>query len=285
MNDDQASATTLATLSTLKLTQVGRDIYIDLNRPGSLNAINDDFFKDMLEATTRLRDRLDFDLLAIRSTGTSWCAGLDMRAAVEGWTLDLENMERWERSLHNLETLTQTVVALINGHCIGGGLQLALACDIRIASSSTRISIPAARELGYLAGMAPWRLTRLVGIARSKALLVGGALLTGRQAAEWGVVDQVVAEDQDLEPALRQLRSAMTEHNLVSTGECKRIIRTALETGYDAALTDYLSTQARLLGSEGNTAAQKQSVEEFRSGLKPGIRLGWRPFDDARADP
>lgn len=272
--------TTTTTVKTLKVTQTDRDVFIDLDRPRALNAINDDFFRDMLSATSGLVGRTDFDIVTIRSTSASWCAGLDMKAAVDGWTLNLENMARWEESLYNLETLTQTVVALINGYCIGGGLQLALACDVRMASESTRISIPASRELGYLAGMAPWRLPRLIGIARAKALLMGGALLTGRQAALWGVVDQVVATDEDLEPAWRELRSAMTEHNLISTGECKRVIRTALETNYEAALADYLSTQERLLGSEGNTTAQELSVEEFRSGLKPGIRLGWHPFGD-----
>ncbi len=280
MDDDR----TTMFLNTLKVRQIDRDVFIDLDRPEALNAVNDDFFRDILAATSSLTGRTDFDIVTIRSTSASWCAGLDMKAALDGWTLDLKNMERWEQSHHNLETMPQTVVALINGYCIGGGLQLALACDVRIASESTRISIPASRELGYLAGMAPWRLPRLIGIARAKALLMGGALLTGRQAAEWGVVDQVVTSDDDLAPALHQLRAMMTEHNLVSTGECKRIIRTALETDYDSALADYLSTQQRLLGSEGNTIAQQLSVEEFRSGLKPGVRSGWRPFGDSDSD-
>lgn len=168
---------------TMNVRQEGRQVFITLDRPEVLNAQNEAFYRDFLDVTEGLLDRDDFNVVAIRSSGRHWCSGLDLKAAAEGWRLDAVVVERWEVALRRLETIKQLVVGLIDGCCLGGGLQLALACDLRIATERATIAIPAARELGFLAGMAPWRLTRLVGIARAKALLLGGAVLTGTQAA------------------------------------------------------------------------------------------------------
>ena len=153
---------------TIDVTQVGRRVFVTLDRPKVLNAQNEAFLRDLFEVTTGLVGRDDFDAVAIRSSCDHWGAGLDLKAVAEGWRLTKHTSEWWETSLHHLETIKQLVVALVDGFCLGGGLQLALACDLRIATERATLAIPASREVGFLAGMAPWRLPRLVGIARSR---------------------------------------------------------------------------------------------------------------------
>jgi enoyl-CoA hydratase/carnithine racemase len=262
---------------TIDVHQEGRRVFVTLDRPKVLNAQNETFLREFLDVTTGLLDRDDFDAVAIRSSCDHWSAGLDLKAAAEGWRLTRESTEWWEVALHHLETIKQLVVALIDGVCLGGGLQLALACDLRIATDRATLAIPASREVGFLAGMAPWRLPRLVGIARAKAMLLGGAVLTGEQAAQWGVVDQVVPTG-GLDAAWEEVIALLSPGNLPSNGECKRIITTALETDHEAALADFLETQSRLLGSETAEAQLTDAIRIFKSGGRPSLDTGWFPL-------
>src|SRR5918996_415377 len=205
---------------TMDVHQDGRRVFVTLDRPEVLNAQNEAFLRDFLEVTSALLDRDDFDVVTVRSSSDHFGAGLDLKAAAEGWRLNATTVEWWEVALHHLETIDQLVVALIDGFCLGGGLQLALACDLRIATERATLAIPASREVGFLAGMAPWRLPRLVGIPRAKAMLLGGAVLTGAQAAEWGVVDQVVPTG-GLDAAWTEVVELLNVDNLPSNGECK----------------------------------------------------------------
>src|SRR5438105_14371308 len=207
---------------TIAVHQRSRRVFVTLDRPEVFNAQNEAFLRDFLDVTAGLVDRDDFDAVAVRSSCDHWGAGLDLKAAADGWRLDSTTIEWWDTALRNLETIPQLGVALIDGYCLGGGLQLALACDIRIATERATMAIPASREVGFLAGMAPWRLPRLVGIARAKALLLGGAVLDGAQAAQWGVVDQVVPGD-GLEPAWEEIVAPLNADNLDRRGECKRM--------------------------------------------------------------
>src|SRR5918999_724986 len=127
---------------TMDVHQDGRRVFVTLDRPEALNAQNEAFLRD------------DFDVVTIRSSSDHFGAGLDLKAAAEGWRLNATTVEWWEVALHHLETINQLVVALIDGYCLGGGLQLALACDLRIATARATLAIPASREVGFLAGMA-----------------------------------------------------------------------------------------------------------------------------------
>jgi enoyl-CoA hydratase/carnithine racemase len=262
---------------TMDVRQQGRRVFVTLDRPEVLNAQNEAFLRDFREVSAGLVDRDDFDVVAVRSSCDHWGAGLDLKAAAEGWRLDATTTEWWEVALRHLETIKQLVVALIDGFCLGGGLQLALACDIRVATERAVIAVPASREVGFLAGMAPWRLPRLVGVARAKALLLGGAVLTGAQATQWGVVDQVVPAG-GLEAAWEEIVAPLNADNLQSSGECKRIITSALETDHDRALADFLETQSRLLASDSAAARLGEAIELFRSGGRPSLDAGWFPL-------
>ncbi|HEY4409790.1 MAG TPA: enoyl-CoA hydratase/isomerase family protein [Acidimicrobiia bacterium] len=262
---------------TIDVRQDGRRVFVTLDRPEVLNAQNEAFLRELLDVTTGLVGRDDFDAVAIGSSCDHWGSGLDLKAVAAGWRLTATSSEWWETALHHLETINQLVVALIDGFCLGGGLQLALACDLRVATERATLAIPASREVGFLAGMAPWRLPRLVGVARAKALLLGGAVLTGPQAAQWGVVDQVVPVG-GLEKAWEEIVGPLNADNLASCGECKRVINSALETPHGDAFADFLATQGRLLASEHAEARLADAVGMFRSGRRPSLDTGWFPL-------
>ena len=122
---------------TIDVRQDGRRVFVTLDRPEVLNAQNEAFLRDFLDVTAGLAGRDDFDAVAVRSSCDHWGAGLDLKAAAEGWRLTAKTVEWWETALRHLETIKQLVVALIDGYCLGGGLQLALACDLRSEIADT----------------------------------------------------------------------------------------------------------------------------------------------------
>jgi enoyl-CoA hydratase/carnithine racemase len=262
---------------TIDVRQDGRRVFLTLDRPEVLNAQNEAFLRDFLDVTSALVDRDDFDVVAVGSSCEHFGGGLDLKAAADGWRLNRTSVEWWEVALHHLETINQLVVALIDGYCLGGGLQLALACDLRIATDRATLAIPASREVGFLPGLAPWRLPRLVGIARAKALLLGGAVLNADQAAQWGVVDQVVPAGK-LEMAWEELVAPLNPDNLPSCGACKQIITTSLETPHERALADFLETQSSLLASPTAEARLGEAVAMFKAGGRPSLDTGWFPL-------
>ena len=100
----------------------------------------------------------------------------------------------WETALRKLETLDAVVIAAIQSHCIGGGLQVALACDLRVARDDARFGITAVRE-GIIPGIGMWRVARHAGLGRAKRLALAAEIVDAAAALEWGLVDWVVDAD------------------------------------------------------------------------------------------
>jgi enoyl-CoA hydratase/carnithine racemase len=268
---------------TVDLSQDGRRVVITLCRPEIHNAQNETLIDDLFDVTGGLRDRDDFDVVVLRSSGEHWCTGLDMKAHRNGWRPDRAFAERWDTAIANLQALAQIVVGLVDGYCLGGGVQLALGCDLRIATERAIFAIPASREVGLLGGMATWYLPRLLGISRAKALLLGGAVLNARQAAQWGLVEQVVPAGQ-LDAALEQIIGPLSADTLSSVGACKRIINSAPETEFDAAWSNYLEVQSNLMASPARDNRTREVLELMRAGRPPYLAVGWFPFDAPQAD-
>jgi len=131
---------------------------IVLHRPHKLNAMNMTWINDLLEIVSAIaRDKPG--LVVIRGEGRAFCAGLDLDMfAAEG--MPPAFYQRQEQAFAALERLDRLVIAQIHGYCLGGGLQLALACDIRVMSDDALLGLPASAE-GVPPGMAPWRLILL----------------------------------------------------------------------------------------------------------------------------
>jgi hypothetical protein len=181
--------------------------------------------------------------------------------------------------LANLRSLDQVVVGLIDGYCLGGGVQLAVACDIRVASERAVFAIPASREVGILGGMATWYLPRLRGIGRAKALLLGGAVLNAEQAASWGLIDQVVPVG-GLAAAWEQVVAPLSADSLASVAACKHVIETAHDVDYQTAFDDYLRTQDRPLALPAAAIMAQATLEYLAVGKRPYVEVGWFPFGD-----
>ena len=168
---------------------------IKINRPDVLNALNKEVIAELYRAIDIVA--LDDSIKVVIITGTgvrSFCAGADIRYVVN---INPIEAERYANLIHTLlnkiENLEKPVIAAINGYALGGGCELALACDIRIASSNAKIG-----QTEVTIGIPPgWggtqRLLRIVGPAKAKELIFTGKMITAKEAEGIGLVNKVVS--------------------------------------------------------------------------------------------
>jgi enoyl-CoA hydratase len=210
---------------------------VTVNRPEKLNPLNIDTI-NALEAC--FRDiAADAAVKAVILTGAgekSFVAGADINqltglSAIQGrdWGL------RGQRVFSQIENLPKPVIAAINGYALGGGLELAMACHIRIASGNAKLGQPEVK-LGIVPGYGgTQRLPRLVGKGRALEMLLTGDPLTAEEACRIGLVNRVVSREELL-PAARQLVGRILENGPVAVALCLQAVQRGMEMPLEAAL-------------------------------------------------
>jgi len=175
--------------ATVVLDLAGDVARVTLNRPEILNAGNRAWVRDMVDVVRRIAERAP-RVAVVTGAGRAFCTGVDLKALAAG-DFGLDDFIAWETMMVTLERLDCLTLAAINGHCVGGGLQLALVCDYRLAREEALIGLPAVKEC-LIPSMALYRLPRLIGLARAKELILLGDLISAREAERYGVLNRVV---------------------------------------------------------------------------------------------
>lgn len=160
------------------------------NRPEALNAANWAWVKDLVAATDYLAQHSEIHVVIVGGEGRAFCSGLDTKELAQGH-LTGEWFATWERGVIALANLPTITIAAIHGYCLGGGLQVALACDLRIATTDAVLSIPAVRE-GVVAALGPMRLARIIGAGPAKQLCLLGHRFTAQEGLAMGLINEVV---------------------------------------------------------------------------------------------
>ena len=177
-------------LETMRCEVNGPLARLRLNRPEVLNAANRAWVQDLVTATNYLAHRDETRVVIVSGEGRAFCSGLDTKELAQG-NLTVEWFETWERGVTALAGLNAITIAAIQGYCLGGGLQLALACDLRIASTDAIFSIPAVKE-GVVAFFATVRLARLIGAAAAKELCFLGRRFNAQEGFALRLITEVV---------------------------------------------------------------------------------------------
>ena len=175
--------------------------WITLNRPAVLNALNTELAADLADSAEVAAADPAVVLVIVRGEGRAFCSGMD-RMALSGGTIGEEFYRHWIRGLNCLEDMPKISVAVLHGYSIGGGLQLALACDLRIATTDAIVGLGATRH-GIIPDGAVLRLARIVGLGRAKELALLNENLTPDDARAIGLVNRVCRPD-DLEATWRR---------------------------------------------------------------------------------
>ncbi len=198
---------------TILVEREGRVAILTINRPDKLNALNEQVRVDMLAALAQIENDASVGVVVLTGAGEkSFIAGADI-GEFEGRTpFDQREAMRSPRIFDIMSSFPKPVIAMINGFCLGGGCELALSCDLRIASDKARFGQPEIK-LGIIpGGGGTQRLSRLVGVGQAMRLVLSGDMIDAAEAARIGLVEIVVPADElrakTLELASRRSRSA-----------------------------------------------------------------------------
>jgi enoyl-CoA hydratase/carnithine racemase len=246
----------------LSIQQTGRVVVATLSRP-PVNALNDELIAQLDAVLDQAIADEGVTLLHIRSDQKAFCAGADLAlmqrcfATAEGPDAMVELVRRMQRLFARLENAPVVTLAEIGGAAMGGGLELALACDIRVAALEAKIGLPEV-GLGLLpAAGGTQRLTRLCGAGIAKRLILSGELLTGAQAEPLGLVHWAQPREQ-LADWCRDLAMRLAASPRAALAANKRCIAAALDAQRDGFAEEIAET--RLLYEHPET---RRKVAEF----------------------
>ncbi len=237
-----------------------------LDRPDALNALNTEMLQELQDVLHEVARREEVRVVILTGAGDrAFAAGADIREMADQRPLEIRRYAALGHEVARLlERMGKPVIAALNGYALGGGSELALACDIRIASEDAQIGQPEVK-LGIPPGFGgSQRLTRLVGRGRASEIIFLGEPVAAVQAAKMGLVNRVVPADRLLEEAKAWARR-MQERGPLALQLAKAAIHQTQETGLSAGL-DY---ERELFSLAFATDDQDEGMEAFLAKRKP----------------
>ena len=233
---------------------------ITLNRPKALNALNQATLEELNQIADRLAQDTSVKVIIITGSGEkAFVGGADIPQMQPMSAMESRNFAKFGQGVFNkIENLPQPVIAAINGYALGGGCELAMACDIRVASDKAKLGQPEV-TLGITPGFAgTQRLARLVGKGRAKELLYTGDIIDANEAYRLGLVNKVVPAEE-LMPAVTALAQKILSRAPVAVQLCKAAVNEGLDTDLETG-TAY---EAEVFALCFATADQKEGMGAF----------------------
>lgn len=256
---------------TLKVENSGSVWTLKINRPQALNALNSQVLNEMAECIRSVSE-MDFEharALIITGEGEkAFVAGADIREMAD-LTEDQANAfaERGQAILHELNLLNIPVIAAVNGFALGGGLELALACDFIIASENAKMGLPEV-SLGLIPGFGGTvRLSRAVGIRKAREMIYSGEMISAAEAYEWGLVNKVVPP-AELLATCQKVIAKMVERAPLAICHAKRSINQT----WDMEIEEAQKIEAQHFGELFRTDDVREGTRAFIEKKKPQFK-------------
>ena len=245
------------TYETLLIERRHHVAYVTLNRPAALNALNVTLRQDLKQFFTTTQADSDVRLVVVTGAGRAFCAGADIKEWTEPTSIVEDRQERlrlnfWDAMSH----CEQPIIAAINGYALGGGCELAMCCDIRIASDRAQLGLTEV-TLGIIpGGGGTQRLPRMIGRGKALELILTGARIPADEALRIGLVERVVPSGEALKAATELARTMAAKAPVAL-----RYAKEAVVKGLELPLADGL----RL---EGDLSTLLRTTEDRLEGAK-----------------
>ncbi|MFA6334881.1 MAG: enoyl-CoA hydratase-related protein [Bacteroidales bacterium] len=241
---------------------------IKINNPATLNALNTSLLKELDVALDEVEKDPEIYVLVITGEGRAFVAGADITEMAD---LNAAQGKRFgdfgAMVFRKIETLSKPVIAAINGFTLGGGCELAIACDIRIASENAKFGQPEV-GLGITTGFsATYRLPRIVGVAKAKELLFTGNVIGAAEALEIGLVNQVVKPEELMEKTMQMAVTIASKAPIAV-----KYTKEAIEYGLNHDAESAIDHETDVFGSCFSTNDQKEGMKAFINKQKPVFR-------------
>jgi enoyl-CoA hydratase len=234
-----------------------------LNRPEQLNALSDELMTELVDALQKLDRDEKVHCIVLGGSERAFAAGADVAELAQTTSIDLyygRRVERWDA----IQALWTPLVAAVSGFCLGGGCELAMACDLIVASETARFGQPET-GLGIMPGAGgTQRLTRAVGKAVAMDVILSGRMLTAREALDAGLAARVVAKEAWLEEAKRVAR------DIASKGPVGiRLAKEAVDRAFEGPLSLGVEHERRLLYLALASEDAREGLHAFLEKRKP----------------
>ena len=242
--------------------------WIYLNRPDKLNAINEQLMKDLRQAIDELVADDQIRVIIITGLGKAFCAGADISQfkTLNGLTA-WEFAKKGRELMDYIENLPKPTIAMINGYALGGGLELAMACDIRIAAEEAQVGLPEI-TLGIYPGFGgTQRLIRLIGKGKAMEMMMTGDRIPAREAERLGLVNKVVPLTE-LEKETRNFAIKLAEKPPVAL----KLVKLLVNQGLDIPILAGLNMESLGWGVVFSTEDAKEGVNAFFEKRKPNFK-------------
>lgn len=232
---------------------------VKINRPESLNALNSETCNDLYNCFNDLDKNKEVSVVVITGEGKSFVAGADISEMnnfnpVEAKDFGLVGV----KAFNAIENCKKVVIAAINGYALGGGCELAMACDIRIGSTSAKLGQPEV-TLGITPGFGgTQRLPRLIGVAKAKELIYTGDIIDAEKAYEIGLLNKVVDKEALIDEAFK-----MAQKVSKNAKEAVQLSKEAIDKGIQTDKETSMSIENNLFGLCFSTEDQKNRMSKF----------------------
>ena len=236
---------------------------VTLNRPQALNALNGELLTELADALRALDADAAVGALVLTGAGRAFAAGADIKAMAGASADDLSTV-RFVELFDGINDLNKPLVAAVHGYALGGGCELALACDMIVAGESARFGLPEV-TIGVIPGAGgTQRLPRVVGKALAMEMILNERRLTAAEAMQFGLVNRVVPDDRLLDETLA-LAGALAARAPLAARAARRMVLRAFETPLEQGLAE----ERRAFYDLFSTRDQKEGMAAFIEKRKP----------------
>lgn len=244
---------------------------LTLNRPDTYNSWNQKMRDELRDAVRDIVDDDSLRVLVITGSGRAFSAGEDVRGMQGLADIGTKGFRRVARNIHNvfdeIEAMELPVIAAINGVAAGGGLELALSCDFRLAADSAKLGFPE-NNVGLIPGSGGCsRLVKLVGLARAKRLVMTGEMVTASRALELGLVEEVIPSGQ-LMPRAMELARQLAAKAPLALGLAKIVLNACLNVDPETGRNLERLGQSILKRTEDHAEGAKAFVDKRKPEFK-----------------
>lgn len=253
----------------LKIDKTENVGWIIINRPESLNSVNMDVMRELSQAFQNIEKDENIKVVVLTGAGDkSFIAGADIKHMDEISAQQLRDEQlEGQAVFRHIEDLRKPVIAGINGYAFGTGTEIALACDLRIASEHAKFGLPEI-NLGIMPGYGgTQRLPRLIGVAKAKELMMTGEFISSEEALRIGLVNYVVPH-KDLNDEIMKLAKRICEKAPIAL----QMIKETVNFGVQMELTSAIRFEARLSNILFNTEDKVEGMRAFVEKRKPNFK-------------
>ena len=239
---------------------------ITLNRPEALNAFSKEVVEEILHALEDVKTDEAVRVVVLTGAGEkAFSAGADIKTMVGMTALKARELSfMGEKLCVGLENLEKPVIAAINGYALGGGLEVAMSCDLRIASENAKMG-QTEINIGLIPGWGgTQRLTRLVGMTKAKEMVFTGRIIDAKTAEQIGIVNMVVPADK-----FRETVSQFAKDLASKAPVALKVAKALINKGSDICLESALALEREGFGVVGSSEDLKEGVSAFTEKRKP----------------